>query len=74
MNLQNLEPLNIILQILKFIWPIILIQWGLQIYAIIDIVRKKKTRNLSVVAWILIVLFGELIGSIVYLLVGRVKD
>jgi len=74
MNLQNLEPLNIILQILKFVWPIILIQWGLQIYAIIDIVRKKKTRNLSVVAWILIVLFGELIGSIVYLLVGRVKD
>jgi len=74
MNSQNLEPLNIILQILKFVWPIILIQWGLQIYAIIDIVRKKKTRNLSVVAWILIVLFGELIGSIVYLLVGRVKD
>ena len=74
MNSQNLEPLNIILQILKFVWPIILIQWGLQIYAIIDIARKKKTRNLSVVAWILIVLFGELIGSIVYLLVGRVKD
>lgn len=63
-----------IINILKIAWPLIVIQFGLQIYAIIDIVRRQKTRNLSVPLWIIIVVFGEIIGSILYLLFGRAED
>ena len=50
--------------------PIGLIQLGLQIYCIIDI-YKKGVRNLNEIAWTIICL--NLIGAIVYLLLGR-KD
>lgn len=63
-----------IINIIKIAWPLIVIQLGLQIYAIIDIIRRKKTRNLSVPVWIIIVIFGEIIGSILYLLFGRAEE
>lgn len=60
--------------ILRLAWPIILIQFAIQIYAIYDIVKRKGTKNLSTAIWIVIILFGELIGSILYLLLGRKED
>ncbi len=61
-------------EILKIIWPIIAIQLIIQIYCIIDVVRRKKTRNLQPAIWIIIIVFGEILGSIIYLLVGRSED
>lgn len=63
-----------IINILKTAWPLIIIQLSLQIYAIVDIAKKKKTRNLSVVAWVIIIIIGELLGPIAYLLFGKAGD
>lgn len=49
--------------------PIILIQFGLAIFCILDIL-KRGVRNLSKPIWILISLVN-LIGGIAYLLFGR---
>jgi hypothetical protein len=62
-----------LLDMLPILLPIIILQCALAIYCIIDIVRKG-VRNLNVAAWILIVVFINLIGSIVYLLIGRKGD
>lgn len=62
------------MEIIKLVWPIILIQLVLQIYAIVDIVRRKKVRNLSVPVWIIIIVFGEILGAIIYLIAGRSEE
>jgi hypothetical protein len=62
------------IDILKLVWPIIVLQIGLQIYAIVDVLKKKKTKNLSPAIWIVIIIIGEIIGPVAYLLAGRSED
>lgn len=62
------------LEIIKVIWPLIIIQLIVQIYALVDVIKKNKTKNLSPIVWVVIIVLGELIGSVVYLLVGRAED
>ncbi len=63
-----------LIDILKMVWPIILIQLVLQVYAIVDIIQKKKTRNLSVPIWVVVIILGEIIGSVLYLMFGRSEE
>lgn len=68
--MNELDVMNII----KTIWPIILIQLALQIYALVDLIKRKKTKNLAPLVWGLIIVFGEIVGSAVYLIVGRSEE
>ena len=61
-------------ELIKLIWPIIVIQLALQIYAIVNVIKKGKTKNLSVPIWVIIILLGEIVGAIVYLLAGRSEE
>lgn len=61
-------------ELLRTIWPLIVIQLAVQIYAIVDIAKRKKTKNLSPAAWIIICILGEILGPIVYFLVGRSEE
>jgi len=63
-----------LVEIIKLAWPILVLQFGLQIYAIVDILKRKKTKNLSPAVWIIIIIIGEILGPVVYLLVGRSED
>ncbi len=63
-----------ILEILTLVWPLILLQLGFQVYALVDLARTKKTKNLTPVIWVLIIIFGEIAGPIAYLLVGKVQE
>lgn len=63
-----------IIDIIKLAWPIVVLQFGLQIYALIDLIRRKKTKNLGVAIWIIIIIFGEILGAILYFLAGRAED
>jgi len=65
---------DVIINILKIAWPVIVLQLGLQIYALIDLFRKKKTKNLSTPIWALIIIFGEILGPIFYLMFGRAEE
>lgn len=60
--------------ILRIVWPLILIQLAAAIWAVADIVKKKKTRTLNTTAWILISLFVNLIGPTAYFLFGRTEE
>jgi len=48
----------------------LVIQLGLQAFALVDLVRREKTRGPKWV-WVLIIVLGELLGPIVYLIFGR---
>lgn len=63
-----------VFDLLKLIWPLIVLQFGVQIYAILDVVKKNKTRNLSVPAWIVIIVLTEIVGPIIYFVYGRSEE
>lgn len=58
-------------QFLPYIIPIVLLQLTLMIVALLDLSRRVKTRGLPKWAWALVIVFGELVGPIVYFIFGR---
>ncbi len=57
-------------QLLPFLIPLILLQLGLMIYCLVDVARRERTKGPKWM-WILIIIFVNLFGSIIYLIVGR---
>ena len=64
MNLDQLQD------VLPLLIPILIIQVALMVYALVDLVRRPRTRGPKWL-WIIVILFINLIGPIVYLVVGR---
>jgi len=62
--------LEIIQKYLPLLIPVLLLELGLMVYCVVDIARRPKTRGPKWM-WFLIVILINLIGSIVYLLIGR---
>ena len=55
---------------LPFLIPVILLQLGLMIFALLDLARRERTRGPKWL-WAIIIILGELLGPILYLLIGR---
>ena len=51
--------------------PLILLQLGLMIFALVDLIKREKVKGGNKVVWALVIIFINLIGPIVYLIVGR---
>jgi hypothetical protein len=64
------------LEILKVIWPLILLQLAFQVYALVDLYGKKKgkTKNLSSTVWAIIIVIGEIVGPALYFIFGRSEE
>lgn len=50
--------------------PIGLLQLGLQIFGIVDLIRRKRTRGPKWL-WALVIVCGSILGAVLYLAVGR---
>ena len=62
-------------QILLLLTPVILIEIGLIIYALRDLLRPERTvRGESKLMWGLLIVFISLLGPILYLTVGRREE
>ncbi len=59
-----------IMQFLPLIIPLILVQLGLMVYCLLDLSRRERTKGPKWV-WALVIILGELIGPVIYLLAGR---
>jgi hypothetical protein len=68
---QVITPMERILQLLPYIIPIVLLQLVLMVVALVDLIRREKTRFLPKWVWAIVIVLGELIGPIVYLIFGR---
>ena len=59
---------------LPWLIPLIILELGLMIFALVDLIRREKVRGDSKVVWALIIIFINLIGPIVYLIGGRGEE
>jgi hypothetical protein len=55
---------------IPFLIPVLIIQLGLMVAALLDLARREQTRGPKWM-WVVIILFVNLIGPIVYFLLGR---
>jgi hypothetical protein len=58
-------------QLLPYLIPIVLLQLTLMVVALVDLIRREKTRWLPKWGWALVIILGELIGPIIYFIFGR---
>lgn len=65
--------MEIIKQYLPLLIPVVLIELGLMIVALVDLARRSRTRGPKWL-WVLVIVFVNLIGPIVYFVVGRTEE
>lgn len=65
-----------IVDILKIVWPLLILQLFFQIYALYDLFKKRsgKTKNLNAPIWAAIIVVGEIFGPAFYFLIGRIEE
>ncbi len=56
--------------LIPFLIPIVLLQLGLMAFTLVDLNRRERTKG-SKWVWALVIIFVNLIGPIVYLVIGR---
>ena len=56
--------------LIPFLIPIALLQLGLMVIALVDLNRRERTKGPKWV-WVLVIIFVNLIGPVVYLVIGR---
>ena len=64
---------NEYLQYLPLLIPLFLIQIGLMIAALLNLHKQEVTRG-SKLMWVFIILFVNMIGPIIYFVVGREEE
>lgn len=66
--------MEILIEYLPFLIPIIIAELVLGIAALIHVLRHPNYRFGNKIMWILIVLFISIIGPLVYFIAGRGED
>ncbi len=61
---------SLIIQLL----PLIAIQLALMIFALIDLARRRKVARGSKLLWAIIIIFINVIGPILYFILGRAEE
>lgn len=56
---------------IPFLIPAAILEIGLMITALVHLLRRKRTANLNVAAWAVIIIVFEIIGPVMYFLIGR---
>jgi drug/metabolite transporter (DMT)-like permease len=62
--------IDMLVKLLPLIIPLLLLQLILMVVALVDLVRREKTRGPKWL-WAIIIVLGEVLGPILYLLIGR---
>ena len=62
--------MNELRELLPLLWPLIVIQVGLMIFALFDLSRRTTTRGPKWV-WAVVIIVVNIIGPIVYFVIGR---
>ena len=68
--MMNANVLKTLMGFLPLLIPIVLLELGLMIFALIDLIRRERTKGPKWL-WAIIIVCINLIGPVVYLLVGR---
>lgn len=63
-----------IMELLKIIWPLLIVQLVLSIIGLIVLVKSEKVRFLPKWVWAIIIVLVASIGPIVFLIIGKERD
>jgi len=66
--------MDAIRQYIPFLIPLAAIELGLLIFVVVDIARKRKTKTLNPLIWIIIGVVINTIGPILYIIFGRAEN
>jgi hypothetical protein len=59
------------LDLLPLLIPLLLIQLSLQIYSIVDLIKREKVRFDNKLLWGAVIILFNVIGPVIYLVFGR---
>ena len=65
--------MEIIKQYLPLLIPVVLIELGLMVTALVDLIRRTQTRGPKWV-WVLVIVLINFIGPIIYFVAGRKEE
>ena len=65
------DEFNLILDMLPFLIPLVILGIALLVIALVDLVKREHVTGGNKVVWVLIIIFINIIGPIIYLLFGR---
>ena len=65
--------MDVIRQYLPLIIPLLLLQVALLIFALVDLSHREKTRGPKWL-WAVVIVLGEILGPVLYFLVGREEE
>ncbi|MFY9114378.1 MAG: PLDc N-terminal domain-containing protein [Dethiobacteria bacterium] len=60
-----------VFDLLLKLWPLLLLQIILMVWALVDLLRRRSTRSLSMPIWIVIIIVINFFGPMAYFLFGR---
>jgi hypothetical protein len=67
---KKMPDLSKLVEWLPLLIPIIVLELGLMVFALVDVIKREKTKGPKWM-WILIIVFVNLFGPIIYFIVGR---
>ncbi|HZU87521.1 MAG TPA: PLDc N-terminal domain-containing protein [Anaerolineaceae bacterium] len=65
-----MDSLALLKEWLPLLIPVVILELGLMIAALVDLIKREKTKGPKWV-WVLVIVLVNLFGPIVYFLVGR---
>jgi hypothetical protein len=65
--------MELIKQYLPLLIPVVLIELGLMVIALVDLIRRSRTRGPKWV-WVLVIVLINFIGPIIYFVAGRLEE
>jgi hypothetical protein len=65
---KMVDTAKTLMDFLPLLIPIGLLQLGLEIYALVNLYKRKKVRFDNKLVWIIIILFLNILGPILYLI------
>lgn len=63
-----------LIEYLPVLLPILILEWVLAITALVHVIRHPRYRFGNMAVWVVVVLFIQIIGPIVYFTFGRGED
>jgi hypothetical protein len=64
------SSIELLTRLLPLLIPILLIQFSLMVYCLVDLYRREATKGPKWL-WVVLVVLGQFWGPILYLIVGR---
>jgi hypothetical protein len=66
-----MDDLDTLRQMLPFLIPIFLLEIGLLVWALIDVLKREHVTGGNKVVWILVIIFVSILGPLIYFIFGR---